>query len=218
MAQPILVREPVPVEGIEILGSARVSGELTLFKTILEHEYVLSNPYSQEMRIALRYSFNGKPDLLEIHLNNQSVNPDIIYEDEFRTEYRVPVVLMGNQSAIISAKMEYPTRIRGFSRRLWGDTYYFYLPISIEADRNPVYIYGGIEGKIRISADVKKVSCVNCVYNEGENTVKINLSARRNPNFSIEIQTKRIPYKAGAFYLLMVMTGFIFALKKKMEH
>jgi hypothetical protein len=220
LAQPrevheVIVHREVGGEGVAIPVDIRVDGVIDIRNTTLTYEHRFSNPYNETLRFALRYWSTGQPRVLEVSVDGEKAELETVSEDEYRSEYRLPLSIGENDTITVTSRMRYPTLPERYRLGLWGSYYSLSPSINVEflAPGLRQYPYGSIRGEIELPVNVKKVRCNNCKYHEDKNTVTIDLKDRRYPSFSLNFQTRRTPVKAGMFYLLMLAVIFGFVIR-----
>ncbi len=176
-----------------------------------EYKLDISNQenYSIEGYVEIYMAFI--PETIEVLVDGEKA--DIIIQEESYTNsrYRVKIDIAPESNVIVEIDYEILKTPQHWNVGLWALQYNYNSPINLQlSSKKDDYIrtYMKYNGKITLGYEPSKLSCNNCV-SEG-NTITVEDS----DYFYVNWEKKRVPYRAGILYLMMIF-GIMYYLVKK---
>lgn len=201
--------------------NAKISGSIDDIVS-LSYEHAFLNKENQTYSVIVEYSFNGKPELLEIFVNGEKTEPEITSMDRFYASYRLRLNLEPDKEVTVVSKIKskyssgQPYEPFGGGAGLWRNIYSFNNPLNFYIEGIGMPILGKISGEIKLPENAKRVECSGCEYDASKNAVVVNQSQNLYFSFSFQIK-KAPPLKAVLFYILMLSAAFGYILIKRRE-
>lgn len=198
--------------GVQVLMDIEVEGTIGVEVTELSYVHRLSSRANESLTVYLEYNPNSEPEVLEVTVDGESVEPSVVSKTPFSSSYRVPLSI-AEEEVTVRSHLKYETRPQG-GRGLWRDQFSFNNPVNIAPLAGPTFARS-LEGEIRLPEDARQVQCSNCDYNADEHLVRVSL-ANTPPYISFNFQVKKQPpVKAGAVYVLMLLAIFGYVIKER---
>ena len=150
------------------------------------------------------------PETIEVLVDGEEV--DIITQEESyrNSRYRVKIDMDADSNSTVDINYEILKTPQQWNVGLWALQYNYNSPINLQfSSMKEDYIRTDInyDGTIVIGYEPSKLSCNNCV--QDGNTITVEDSNY----FYVNWEKKRVPYRAGILYLLMIV-GIVYYLVK----
>lgn len=198
--------------------TAQVNAEVSFIVDIDEYN-METGEYVIEINNSVNYSIEGYieiymefiPETIEVLVDGEKA--DIITQEESYTNSRYRVKIDIAPESDISVEVDYKIlkTPQQWNVGLWALQYHYNSPINMQfSSREEDYIrtYSKYDGKITLGYEPSKLSCSSCI-SEGKT-----ITVEDSDYFYVNWEKKRVPYRAGILYLVMIF-GIMYYLVKK---
>jgi len=176
-----------------------------------EYKLEISNQenYSVEGYIEIYMEFI--PETIEVLVDGEKA--DIITQEESYTNsrYRVKMDIAPESNVIVEIDYKILKTPQQWNVGLWALQYNYNSPINLQfSSKKEDYIrtYMKYDGMITLGYEPSKLRCSSCVL-EGKT-----ITVEDSDYFYVNWEKKRVPYRAGILYLVMIF-GIMYYLVKK---